>query len=224
MLYLGHLVLSKSKTTKKCEYCHRLIKSGDSQRRLDKEQGLKKPITRVLKNGTSKEFRSLHKYRYFHPICFKKFYSIEEEQWEAKPFRDRKAPLKLEGKLKKAKLTEEQRRRRHTIQLYLSNKFRKQLIAAYVKQDTQRVIEVQNRMADYLEELQSFGPSVQFHWLDLDASGCKGTNLTLHTLVKLYDNSWLEHLWYWKDNPQRWMNIFRRKEEDSYMPVWRMVE
>lgn len=217
MLHIGYVILSKSNKIKPCEFCGRIVTNGSSQARRSS-----RVLKTFIKKGTNEEkAKTLFFYEYFHLKCFKQWYNIEEKKWEEEPFRKRNSPDELVGRLKKLDFTPAQRRRRHTIQLYLSNKFRNQLIKAYNSQNTEKVIKIQNRMADYLEELESFGPKFDFKWTDLDGIGCTGGNLELNQLIRTYDRQWQEQLHSWRIDPDRWMKIFRRTNETPFMPVWR---
>ena len=215
MLHIGLVSVSKSQKQKVCKYCEHSIPKGETQVRRSTRG---KEITRNI--GGENRKVPLFSYSYYHSVCFKRWYVEAEQKWEESPFKTRKPPEELEGKLKKLQFTPEQRRRRHTIQIYLSSKFRNQLIKAYNDHNTERVVQINNRMVDYLEELESFGPKIDFKWLDLDGVGCIGGNLELFQLVKTYDRPWQERLWSWRHDKETWTETFRRVGKFHYTPEW----
>jgi len=205
MIRIGQVGFAKGKIEKNCGYCKEIIEPGGYRAQI---VGTRKTTNNVVRFTTYYHFKCLN-------LFINKRYKSERDNPKV-----RVATRKLRGKLVNSGLTPEQKRRRHTVQTYLSNNLRTQLIKAYKKQDTDKVLVVQGKMYNFLKELESFGPPFKLKWLDLEGIKCTGDNLELNQLIRQYDYKWLEQLWFWKDNPQRWGEIFVRNNDSSYLPNW----
>lgn len=170
----------------------------------------KEPInlreTYIYLNG----FRQREKFASsFHLYCYVGWIESRVNAWTEE------APVRVR-KNKPAGLPPEQKIRRRTLQKYLATRDKENLIRAYEKQSTERVLAVMSTIANRWEELNSFG--VKFR-TSLTTSRRNESDVKLANLVALYDLDWFENEFQEEKSVEEKIAALRRSP-DRYPPRW----
>lgn len=199
MKSFGQITLQLSKKPHECKQCNQFIESGQLNIRVIGMRGKSRFATR------------------YHKDCWLDLFNqgVDELLTIHQKIQNHEKGIRQSAV---SKLSPEQRKRRKTIQNYLTTRDLPSLVEAYERHSTRRVLIVMNKIADRWEELHSMG--VPFRESLLRPTEQRNeTEQRLAAYIINNDSEWLNHLYPVDATYDQIISALRRPR-DRYLPQW----